>query len=87
MTTTTVNAVKVMQQIERLLQVDWPDLDVFATSVTEHWSAAACPDRSRAQVLRRSSTSMCRTTHFRSSPSVVQRHARRTASFRRACSA
>ncbi|MEO8537208.1 MAG: glycine cleavage T C-terminal barrel domain-containing protein, partial [Betaproteobacteria bacterium] len=41
MTTTTANAVPVMQLIERLLQVDWPELRVFATSVTEHWAAAA----------------------------------------------
>jgi sarcosine oxidase subunit alpha len=41
MTTTTVNAVAVMQQIEYLLQAEWPDLDVYATSVTEQWSAAA----------------------------------------------
>ena len=41
MTTTTVNAVKVMQQIEYLLQAEWPDLEVYATSVTEQWSAAA----------------------------------------------
>jgi sarcosine oxidase subunit alpha len=36
-----VNAVKVMQQIEQLLQMDWPELDVYATSVTEQWAAAA----------------------------------------------
>lgn len=41
MTTTTVNAVKVMQHIELLLQRDWPELEVFATSVTEQWAAAA----------------------------------------------
>ena len=41
MTTTTANAVAIMQTIERLLQVDWPDLDVYATSVTEQWAAAA----------------------------------------------
>ena len=41
MTTTTVNAVKVMQQIEYLLQAQWPELDVYATSVTEQWSAVA----------------------------------------------
>ncbi len=41
MTTTTVNAVKVMQQLEYLLQAQWPELDVYATSVTEQWSAAA----------------------------------------------
>ncbi|HEY3180128.1 MAG TPA: sarcosine oxidase subunit alpha family protein [Casimicrobiaceae bacterium] len=41
MTTTTANAVAIMQYIERLLQVDWPELDVYATSVTENWTAAA----------------------------------------------
>jgi sarcosine oxidase subunit alpha len=41
MTTTTVNAVKVMQHLESLLQVDWPELDVFVTSVTEQWAAVA----------------------------------------------
>ena len=41
MTTTTANAVAIMQTIERLLQIDWPELDVYATSVTEQWAAAA----------------------------------------------
>ena len=30
-----------MQQIEYLLQAVWPELDVYATSVTEQWTAAA----------------------------------------------
>ncbi len=41
MTTTTANAAKVMQHIEFLLQAVWPQLEVYATSVTEQWSAAA----------------------------------------------
>ncbi|HET7033785.1 MAG TPA: FAD-dependent oxidoreductase, partial [Casimicrobiaceae bacterium] len=41
MTTTTVNAVKVMQHLYALLQIDWPELEVFVTSVTEQWAAAA----------------------------------------------
>ena len=41
MTTTTLNAVNVMQHLEYLLQVEWPELHVFATSVTEQWAAAA----------------------------------------------
>ena len=41
MTTTTANAVKVMQHLESLLQIDWPELDVYLTSVTEHWTAVA----------------------------------------------
>ena len=49
MTTTTANAVAIMQYVERLLQVDWPQLDVHATSVTEQWAAAAVSGpRSRA---------------------------------------
>jgi sarcosine oxidase subunit alpha len=41
MTTTTGNAVLVLQHLERLLQVDWPDLTVSIVSVTEQWAAAA----------------------------------------------
>ncbi|MFI4902495.1 MAG: sarcosine oxidase subunit alpha family protein [Burkholderiales bacterium] len=41
MTTTTLNAVRVMQHVDHLLQVVWPELEVYATSVTEQWSAAA----------------------------------------------
>lgn len=51
MTTTTANAVAIMQTIERLLQVDWPDLDVYATSVTEQWAAAALSGPKSRQVL------------------------------------
>ncbi len=41
MTTTTANAVAVMAQLEYYLQVEWPDLKVQATSVTEQWAAIA----------------------------------------------
>ncbi len=41
MTTTTVNAVKVMQHLDYLLQAVWPELAVFVASVTEQWTAAA----------------------------------------------
>src|SRR5437763_15481361 len=41
MTTSTLNAVKVMQHLQALLQIEWPELDVYLTSVTEQWSAAA----------------------------------------------
>jgi sarcosine oxidase subunit alpha len=69
MTTTTVNAVKVMQQIEYLLQAEWPDLEVYATSVTEQWSAAAISDRRRATSWPPPSTSTCRMPRFHFSPS------------------
>jgi sarcosine oxidase subunit alpha len=41
MTTTTVNAVRVLQYLESLLQTEWLELDVRVTSVTEQWAAAA----------------------------------------------
>ena len=53
MTTTTVNAVSVMQHLERLLQVDWPNLDVHIASVTEQWAAAALSGPKARDVLAR----------------------------------
>ena len=49
MTTTTANAVKVMQHLEFCQQVLWPDLDVQMVSVTEQWAqyAVAGPQRAR----------------------------------------
>ncbi len=40
-TTTTVNAAKIMQHIDFARQVLWPELDVQATSVTEQWATYA----------------------------------------------
>jgi sarcosine oxidase subunit alpha len=53
MTTTTANAVKVMQHLERLLQIDWPELEVYVTSVTEQWASAALAGPKSRDVLRR----------------------------------
>ncbi|HEV2976264.1 MAG TPA: sarcosine oxidase subunit alpha family protein [Casimicrobiaceae bacterium] len=53
MTTTTANAVAVMQHLERLLQVDWPDLEVRVASVTEQWAAAAVSGPRARDVLAR----------------------------------
>ena len=49
MTTTTVNAVKVMATLEYWLQVEWRELEVYLTSVTEQWAAMALagPDARR----------------------------------------
>ncbi len=41
MTTTTANAGKVMQHLEYLLDVVWPELRVHLTSVTDQWAGAA----------------------------------------------
>jgi sarcosine oxidase subunit alpha len=51
MTTTTVNAVHVMQHLETLMQIDWPDLEVYVASVTEQWSAAALSGPKAREVL------------------------------------
>ena len=41
MSTTTANAVKVMQHLEHARQVLWPELDVQMVSVTEQWAQYA----------------------------------------------
>lgn len=41
LTTTTAHQHQAMQHIEHLLQTVWPELEVYATDVTEHWFAAA----------------------------------------------
>ena len=71
MTTTTVNAVKVMQHLEFCQQCLWPELDVQMVSVTEQWAqfAVAGPQarevlqkrgRPRARYLERSLPLSCR---------------------------
>jgi sarcosine oxidase subunit alpha len=40
-TTTTGGAAKVMDHLEEWLQTEWPDLRVYATSVTEQWATIA----------------------------------------------
>ena len=41
MTTTTGGAGRVMSWLERWLQTEWPHLEVYLTSVTDHWATAA----------------------------------------------
>ncbi|MBV9522385.1 MAG: sarcosine oxidase subunit alpha family protein [Alphaproteobacteria bacterium] len=53
MTTTTANAVAVMQHLEFLLQVVWPELRVAATSITEQWAAMALAGPASREVLSR----------------------------------
>lgn len=53
MTTTTGGAAKVLDWLEEWLQTEWPDLDVFCTSVTEQWATVAIAGpRSRDVVAR-----------------------------------
>lgn len=53
MTTTTAEAGPVMSQLETLLQVDWPDLDVRIASVTEQWAAIAIAGPKSREVLEK----------------------------------
>ena len=52
MTTTTANAIKVMSTLEYLVQVEWRDLEVYLTSVTEQWAAMALAGPDARRVLR-----------------------------------
>ena len=40
-TTTTTGAAEVLRWLELWLQTEWPDLEVFLTSVTDHWATLA----------------------------------------------
>lgn len=53
MTTTTINAVNVMQHLEFCHQVLWPELDVRMVSVSEQWAQAAVAGPRSREVLRR----------------------------------
>jgi methylglutamate dehydrogenase subunit C len=53
MTTTTANAGPVMQHLDFARQVLWPDLDVHAVSVTEHWATYAVAGPQARAVLAR----------------------------------
>jgi sarcosine oxidase subunit alpha len=53
MTTTTANAVKVMQHLEFCQQVLWPTLDVQLVSVTEQWAQYAVAGPRARDVLER----------------------------------
>ena len=41
MTTTTGGAARIMNWLETWHQTEWPELDVYMTSVTDHWATAA----------------------------------------------
>ncbi|MEP9388511.1 sarcosine oxidase subunit alpha family protein [Mesorhizobium sp. KR9-304] len=51
MTTTTANAGKVMQHLEYLLDVIWPDLKVQLTSVTDQWAGASIAGPKSREIL------------------------------------
>ena len=51
MTTTTGGAARVMNWLETWHQTEWPELDVYMTSVTDHWATAAVVGPKSRQVL------------------------------------
>jgi sarcosine oxidase subunit alpha len=51
MTTTTGGAARVMSWLELWLQTEWPDLDVYLTSVTDHWATATIVGPKSREVL------------------------------------
>ncbi|MEK0081815.1 sarcosine oxidase subunit alpha family protein [Benzoatithermus flavus] len=53
MSTTTANAVKVMQHLEFCRQVLWPELDVQLASITDQWAQYAIAGPKSREVVRR----------------------------------
>ena len=51
MTTTTGGAARVMSWLEKWHQTEWPDLEVYMTSVTDHWATAALVGPKSREVL------------------------------------
>ncbi|HWT30657.1 MAG TPA: glycine cleavage T C-terminal barrel domain-containing protein, partial [Propylenella sp.] len=53
MTTTTANAAGVMQHLEMLLAIAWPDLKVSLASLTDHWAGVAVSGPNSRALLER----------------------------------
>ena len=51
MNTTTGNAAHVLSWMERWLQTEWPELNVYLTSVTDHWAVISVAGPVSQQVL------------------------------------
>jgi sarcosine oxidase subunit alpha len=52
MTTTTGGAARVLDWLEEWLQTEWPELEVYCTSVTEQWATVALAGPAARQLLR-----------------------------------
>ena len=53
MTTTTGGAARIMSWLELWHQAEWPDLDVYMTSVTDHWATATVVGPKSRRVLEK----------------------------------
>jgi sarcosine oxidase, subunit alpha len=60
MTTTTGGAARVLNWLERWHQTEWPELKVWLTSVTDHWSAIAVVGPKARDVMK----TLCSDTDF-----------------------
>ena len=56
MTTTTGGAARVLAWLEEWLQTEWPELEVYCTSVTEQWAAIAVVGPKAREVLQAAGT-------------------------------
>jgi sarcosine oxidase subunit alpha len=52
MTTTTGGAARVLDWLEEYLQTEWPELEVYCSSVTEQWSTVAVAGPKAAELMR-----------------------------------
>ncbi len=53
MTTTSGGAARVMSWVEEWLQTEWPDMEVYATSVTEQWAVASLNGPNSRKILEK----------------------------------
>ncbi|WP_169568986.1 sarcosine oxidase subunit alpha [Sneathiella limimaris] len=53
MTTTTGNAAVVLDWLEEYLQTEWPELDVYCTSVTEQWATVSIAGPKARKLLKK----------------------------------
>ena len=53
MTTTTGGAANVMSKLEDYLQTEWPELDVYLTSVTDHYATASICGPNSKKILKK----------------------------------
>ena len=53
MTTTTGGAANVLSKLEDYLQTEWPELDVYLTSVTDHYSTASICGPNSKKILKK----------------------------------
>ncbi len=52
MTTTTGNAARVLDWLEEWLQTEWPELEVYCTTVTEQWATTAVVGPNARKILK-----------------------------------